>query len=129
MKKLLVVIVVSLIGLSSCTKDNDPATPVARPANFGEIKANESFDWSNEKTITINIKGNPTIETVTSALTISTVDGNPIKTMLHQMDQDASFTVVIPADQTSIKMKYGSIEKTATVSNQVEFNFLPTLID
>ncbi len=129
-KRLLAVSGIGLIWLASCTQQAEtpqPATP--RPNKFSEIKAADNFRWMSEKQVTINLEGFPTIEPVTSTLTIMTEDGRVLMNQAYTLDENGTFRVLVPASEDKLKLKFGSIEKDVMVADIVNTDLLPLITD
>ena len=119
-----------LIWLSSCTQPAEAPQPAApRPTKFSEIKAADNFRWMSEKQVTINLTGFPTIEPVTSILTIMTEDDRVLMNQSYTLDENGSFRVLVPASESKLKLKFGSIEKEVNVAETVNTDLLPVITD
>lgn len=130
LKKVLWVFSAAALWLSSCTQPAETVKPIEpRPTKFAEIKAADSFRWLSEKQVTINLTGFPTIEPVTGSLQISTVDGRVLMSQAYTLDTDGSFRLLVPASETQLKLKFGSIEKTIDVTEVVATDLLPQISD
>lgn len=127
MKKSLYIFILASMVLASCAKDEAPAPTPNRPNNFSEIKVDDSFRWETGTTVTVKVKGNPTLTTVTNTLSLMNENGEVFTSKLHNMNDNTEIVVEIPANVTKIKMQYGDIVKEATVSSVVNFDFLPAI--
>jgi hypothetical protein len=127
MKKSLYIFILASLVLASCSKDDAPAPTPNRPANFSEITVADNFRWETGQTVTVRVKGNPTLGTVVNTLSLMNQDGQVFTSRLHNMNANAELVVEVPANVTKIKMKFGEIVKEATVSSVVNFDFLPAI--
>lgn len=127
MKKSFYILVLTSLVLASCSKDDAPVPVPNRPNNFSEIKVEDNFRWETGVTVTVKVKGNPTLSTVINTLSLVNENGEVFTSKLHNMNDNAEFVVELPSNVTKIKMQYGEIVKEATVSSVVSFDFLPAL--
>ncbi|MBP7510446.1 MAG: hypothetical protein KA981_00875 [Bacteroidia bacterium] len=126
-KILLFTISISM-ALVSCKKnlpEPSPITPTIKATKVGELKASESFDWKTTKDVEINIKGLNTLTPINRTLVVSTVDGKSVFYRAQQlMSLSSTISLIIPATVTEIKVNYGTISKTVSISgNKFQFDY------
>jgi hypothetical protein len=116
------------MALVSCKKnlpEPSPITPTIKATKVGELKASESFDWKTTKDVEINIKGLNTLTPINRTLVVSTVDGKSVFYRAQQlMSLSSTISLIIPATVTEIKVNYGTISKTVSISgNKFQFDY------
>lgn len=126
-KILLFTISISM-ALVSCKKnlpEPSPITPTIKATKVGELKASESFNWKTTKDVEINIKGLNTLTPINRTLVVSTVDGKSVFYRAQQlMSLSSTISLVIPATVSEIKVNYGTISKTVSISgNKFQFDY------
>jgi hypothetical protein len=126
-KILLFTISISM-ALVSCKKnlpEPSPVTPTIKATKVGELKASESFNWKTTKDVEINIKGLNTLTPINRTLIVSTVDGKSVFYRAQQlMSLSSTISLVIPATVSEIKVNYGTISKTVSISgNKFQFDY------
>lgn len=128
MKKLLILTVLSLIGLTSCKKNLETPDPKnSDQANlFKEIKADENFSWKTSSEITLNVSPLSTPVKIVNTLKVSSADGKTIYlSRLASMDEALIEKLTIPITEKSLKVSFGSISKTFnTTATFIEFDYL-----
>ena len=131
MKKLLILSLLAIVGLSSCKKQfNENQDIPSNPSKkFSELKASENFDWKTTNAITFKYVGIPTFTPTKTTLSITSEDG---KIVYYAGTQDMSSNfetkLAIPSNQSQIIVKYGAVSKTYSTSlSTISFDILPTL--
>lgn len=131
MKKLgLLTLLAALLFTTSCHKDFWDQVPTESEQDLKDIKVSSSFDWSTSSTIDVNITGLPTERPVYSTLTISLNDGSSLYQGTHEMSKTITIPVVIPANETHLKLKYGTVEYDLPITGKTAaFSFIPVVTD
>ena len=135
MKKLLIVSMFALVGLTSCKKqfneNQDLPKNVSSAKKFSEIKTSENFDWKTTNEVTFRYIGVPTIEPVKTTLTIISEDGKVVLYSGNQlMSSNFETKLAIPTNMKNIVVKYGAVSKSFNTSLPIiAFDILPTLVD
>jgi len=96
------------------------------------LKVSSDFDWSTAKTVEITITGLPTPSNVAAVKSTLTIKGQDklIYSGFHAINENLTFEVVVPSTETNIQLKFGAIEKEATIeNNKVSFSYIPTIKD
>jgi hypothetical protein len=128
MKKLLILTVISLIGLTSCKKNLE--TPEEKTSvqakSFKEIKTNDQFSYNTSNEITLNVSPMITPNRIVNTLRVSSTDGKTIYiSRLASMDQALTEKFIIPSTEKSLTVSFGSISKTFnTTATLIEFDYL-----
>lgn len=86
------------------------------PENFHELTADDSFGWSTTKTVTVTVQGFETVNPVSRALIISDAGGSVLYKQAMILSDTQDIVLTIPSVTTSLKFKYGSIERSADIS-------------
>ncbi|OYU95002.1 MAG: hypothetical protein CFE21_11880 [Bacteroidetes bacterium B1(2017)] len=135
MKTLTIVSALLVFGLTSCKKDIlEKATPTSNivpVSNFKEIKASENFDWKTSKEINLKIFGFKTASPISRTLIVSSIDDKIVFYQgLQVMEQDGLIKLTIPSHIKDIKVTYGSIQKTLSVSqSELQFDYLTPIAE
>jgi len=128
MKKLLILTVISLIGLTSCKKNLE--TPEEKSSvqakSFKEIKTNDQFSYNTRNEITLNVSPMITPNRIVNTLRVSSTDGKTIYiSRLASMDEALTEKFIIPSTEKSLTVSFGSIRKTFnTTATLIEFDYL-----
>jgi hypothetical protein len=128
MKKLLILTVISLIGLTSCKKNLE--TPEEKSSvqakSFKEIKTNDQFSYNTSNEITLNVSPMITPNRIVNTLRVSSTDGKTIYiSRLASMDEALTEKFIIPSTEKSLTVSFGSIRKTFnTTATLIEFDYL-----
>jgi hypothetical protein len=132
MKKLILLVALIPVLLSSCKKDliekaNLDSTQKVT-TEFKKLNVKQDFDWSSVKLIDFKVQGLQTMATINRTLKVSSLDGKEIYfTCTHQMDQNLETKISLPKTVKNVKVIFGTIEKEVVLSsNEINFNFLPT---
>ena len=126
------VLIVMTITLWGCQDELTIQTTSNGAKDMSTLKVSQDFDWSTAKTIEITITGLPTLESVEAVKSTLTIKGQDklFYSGFHAMNEDLTLKVVVPSNETSIQLKFGSIEKEATIENsKVSFSYIPTITD
>ena len=127
LKFLLLIVAISGVFFTGCRK-NENLPPVDPPKTMNDLKAPAMFNWSTEIPVEFKITGLPTIVPVKSTLTISRVDGTPLYSSLHLMDQNLTINLTVPSTETQLVLKYGSVSYPVAIMNkQASFSFIPVI--
>jgi len=134
MKKIMILSLFALVGLTSCKKqlnENKDLPSNPNPKKFSELKTSESFDWKTTNEVIFSYVGIPTIEPVKTTLTITSEDG---KTVLFAGNQEMAKSfqtkLAIPTNMNKVLVKYGAVTKTYNTNvSIISFDILPTLVD
>jgi len=131
-KKFLIIMALATVVLVSCSKDKigsiDPVNN--EPTKINDIIVPTAFTWSTGKMITINVTGLPTIFPVTSTLVIGSTDGTELYKDFHDMSQDLTIKVTVPAIETVLKLTYGSVTYDVPITgSKADFSFIPVIQD
>jgi hypothetical protein len=135
MKKLLIVSMFAIVGLTSCKKQfnehQELPKNVSSAKKFSEIKTSENFDWKTTNEVTFRYIGVPTIEPVKTTLTIISEDGKVVLYSGNQlMSSNFETKLAIPTNMKNIVVKYGAVTKSFNTSLPIiAFDILPTLVD
>lgn len=134
MKKLLILSIFALLGLTSCKKQltekqNGPTKNSV--TKFSELKTSETFDWKTTNEITFKYVGIPTIEPVKSKLTVTSED---VKIIFYAGNQEMAksyeMKLAVPTNMKSLIVKYGAVRKTFSTSlSIISFDILPTIVE
>jgi hypothetical protein len=133
MKKITLIVLV-IIGLSSCKKNLlekvTPTTHNQKVTNFNELSASDNFDWKTSKKINFTFKGVNTISPAKGNLKISSDDDKIVfYSGNHLMSENFTQALQIPAHIKGLKVSFGTILKAFdTQSNNIVFDCLPTEI-
>jgi hypothetical protein len=128
MKKLMIIAVIAIAGLSSCKKSlmesNSPTTPKAA-SKVSELKARETFKWKTSKSLVLNVAGINTLTPISRTLVVSSVDGKTIyHSSLQLMSTSSEINLVVPATNKEVLISYGKIKKVIpTSSNMLQFDY------
>ncbi|MDO9154978.1 MAG: hypothetical protein Q7U47_14925 [Paludibacter sp.] len=133
MKKLfqLTLIILTVI-LWGCQDELTVQTTSNGAKDMSALKVSPDFDWSTAKTIEITITGLPTLSNVEAVKSTLTIKGEDklFYSGFHAINEDLALKLVVPSNETKIQLKFGSIEKEATIeNNKVTFSFIPTITD
>ncbi len=114
--------------ITSCKKDVNG--DIIDPGNNNNMKAltiSESFNWSTNKTIAVEIEGIPGAIQISRTLTLSN-DGVVFFSMLLPINQNLSTTLVVPQTLNSLTLQYGSFEQVFDLTGgKIEYSFLPVV--
>ena len=120
------------VALSSCQDEFDIQTTSNGAKDMTALKVSPDFDWTTSKTVEITITGLPAltdVEAIKSTLSIKGQD-KLFYTGFHAINENLTLVLVVPSDETSIQLKFGSIEKDASIeNNKVSFSLIPTITD
>lgn len=132
MKNLSVLIVIVLLGLTSCKKDLlekvTPPTQDQTSNSFTQMKVGPDFDWKSSKEITLKIEGLNTIAPIKETFTVSSLDNKIIfYQALQPMNVSLTTKFVVPNHIKELSVSFGSIKKVyPTQNNTIDFNYLPS---
>lgn len=114
-------------SLTACVKDvsspispsPNPQIPIPGTQGLRGIFAADNFTWQTVKPITITVVPMPVTSNEKLTLEIRTTNDELV--FAHRMAMNESFTekIVVPTNATFIKMKYGSIEKSIDIVNNM----------
>lgn len=130
MQKLVTMSLVSaVLLLGSCKKEvADP--PITDPNNPTELKASATFNWKTTKTVQVNVTGIALPTDVNRRLSIELENGSVVYQGLHNMKENAQFSITLPAHISKVVYKFGSITKEADVTgSSLSLNYLMPLTD
>jgi len=131
-KNFLIIMALATVVLASCSKNKigsiDPVNN--EPTKINDIIVPAAFTWSTGKIITINVTGLPTILPVKSTLTIGGTDGTQLYKDFHDMSQDLTIKITVPAIETVLKLTYGSVTYDVPITGRkADFSFIPVIQD
>jgi len=133
MKKLFqIVLIIMTVTLWSCQDELDIQTTSNGAKDMSALKVSPDFDWSTSKTVEITITGLPTLENVEAVKSTLSIKGQDklFYSGFHAINENLTLVLVVPSNETNIQLKFGSIEKEATIeNNKVSFTFIPTITD
>jgi hypothetical protein len=131
MKKLILLVALVPVLLSSCKKDliekaNLDSTQKVT-TEFKKLNVKQDFDWSSVKLVDFKVQGLQTMATINRTLKVSSLDGKATYfTATHQMDQDMLTKITLPKSVKEVKVTYGSIEKVvSSTTSEIKFDFIP----
>ncbi len=115
MRAILVFLLFTSLILNGCkTTSTEPIqTP---PGNFTELTADDSFNWSTTKTVTITVEGFETVTPVTRALVISEGDGHVLYKQAMDLNGTTQVTIEVPSPTTTLIVKYGNILRATEIN-------------
>ena len=120
-------LILLIIAIPSCKKEPTKAEqPASTPGKFNEIKTDPSFNWSTEKEITASIKGLKTLSKISGSLQLTSTDNKSLFYIgNHLMEEDLSLKIRIPVNVNKIKLSFGSVNKTYTITgNKIEMDYI-----
>lgn len=126
MKKTFLFIIIGLVIIfTGCQKDEtDPVNP---SKSIEELTISKDFKWNTAHSVSVSIKGLPTLIPVHNVLIISTPDGTELYKAYHVMSEDASIVVNLRSTYKELLLKYGSLLLTSPIKDgNVEFSFIPS---
>jgi|688.fasta_scaffold807336_1 hypothetical protein len=132
MKNLSILIVIVLLGLTSCKKDLlEKVTPTSQDEtsnSFKQMKVGPDFDWKSSKEITLKIEGLNTITPIRETFTVSSLDNKIIfYQALQTMNVSLTTKFVVPNHIKELSVSFGTIKKVYnTQNNNIDFNYLPS---
>jgi hypothetical protein len=134
MKQILLISLFAVVlFFSSCLDESVlPEFKSENASNMNELRVSESFDWKTTKTIQITITGLPVLPNTNASKSTLTLKGkNDIYySGFHAINENLNFTTTVPATETQIKLKFGSIEKTVSIeNNKAAFSLIPQIND
>jgi hypothetical protein len=126
---LAVLVAVVFLG---CSKNRfDTNQPVIKePTKISDLVVPATFPWSTAKTVTVNVTGLPTLDPVYSTLIIGLTNGTQLYKDFHDMSQNLTVKISIPAIETALKIKFGSVSYDVPINvNTADFSFIPIIQD
>ena len=115
--------------LFGCSK-GEKVIPDTSAVTIQNLKASDTFGWTTGRRVELKIEGLPTTIPVKSTLTISLQDGTVLLRRLHQMDENISLFLVLPASASQLVLKYGTDTRLVPVTgSQAQFSFIPVVQD
>lgn len=120
------------IGVIGCKKDFNNGTANSIPAEaptFKQLKVGASFNWENEKSVTLHVAPFSTPVTISHTIKVyyKTEEALFFAAKID-MDKPFSSTFRLPANIDSVTVSYGSIVKTIPATNNtLHFDFLSEL--
>jgi len=130
MNKIITILVLGTLFLTSCKKLENPTgsepTNPSKVTKFSEIKTDPTFNWSTVKEVTASIKGLKTSSKVRASLQLASTDSKSLFYIgNHLMEEDLNLKIRIPANVKEIKLSFGSVNKTYTVSgNKIDMDYV-----
>lgn len=130
MKKLgILVLLATMLMIQSCMKDYTDQVPPS-DIKLQDLKVSSSFSWSTSKVIKVNITGLPTQVPVFSTLTISLANGSNLYQGLHEMSENVSLQVIVPAEETTLRLMYGTFDNSMPIEgDHADFSFIPVITE
>ncbi|MEI8086680.1 MAG: hypothetical protein WCG93_10745 [Paludibacter sp.] len=125
-------LIMTTIALWSCQDDLTIQTTSNGAKNMSELKVSPDFDWSTSKTVEITITGLPTLENVEPVKSTLSIKGQDklFYSGFHAMNENLTLKCIVPSNETTIQLKFGSIEQEATIeNNKVSFSYIPTITE
>lgn len=114
----------ALILLASCKKEVAEPNPID-PTNPTEIKANANFNWKTTQTLAVTVTGTPVSTTTVRKFSVQLEDGSSLYAANHNMSENFSFTIAVPAHVNKLIYKFGTISKVVSVTGtQVAMDYL-----
>ena len=131
MKKLILLVALVPVLLSSCKKDliekaNLNSTRKVT-TEFKKLNIKQDFDWSSVKLVDFKVQGLQTMATINRTIKVSSLDGKATYfTATHQMDKDMLTKITLPKNVKEVKVTYGSLEKVvSSITTELKFDFIP----
>lgn len=123
-KTISAVIVLLIIGISSCKRESNTTEPIQQATNIKELKADPNFDWSTNKDVTFNVTGLPVNIDVKRKLIVKDNEGTLYFNVFHNMKNNLNTTVNLPIHLGKVVVEYGTISKEVEiVANTINFTF------
>lgn len=122
----------AVIMITSCKKSEipEPAPAPVQPTTLSDMKAPDSFNWSTGQVVTVKITGLPTVIPVKNVLSVSLLDGTRLFSRMHQMDQELTIKVQIPALEKKLLLSYGAAMETIDIKDGIaQFSFIPVITE
>ncbi len=127
-------ILLSAGSLTACVKNvSTPIPSTNSDANAQGLRgtvAADNFTWQTVKPVTITVVPMPVTSNEKLTLEIRTSNDELVFAYRMAMNESVTEKIVVPANATSIKMKYGSIEKSIDiVNNRASLDFSQPIPD
>lgn len=123
-------LVLMTVTLWSCQDELTVQTTSNGAKDMSALRVSPDFDWTTSKAVEITITGLPTLENVESVKSTLTIKGQDklFYSGFHAMSENLTLKCVVPSTETTILLKFGSIEQEATIeNNKVSFSYIPTI--
>ena len=123
------ILFISILTLTSCMDEFDQPSNFSKGAkNLNELKVSSEFNWSTSQTVQISITGLPALSNVEAAKATLTLKGenDVYYSGFHAINENLTFNMTVASAEKLIKLKFGSIEQTASIENKkVSFSYIP----
>ncbi len=129
MKKMLFIMAVLGLGLSSCKKEEDNnkgAVPNSSVKSFDDVTVPKNFDWKTDHEVTISIKGLENDLEVLNKIVVKSADGVIFATRTARSNEDLDIVLTLPKALKTVVLQAGEFEKEVDImGNRVSFDYIP----
>ena len=116
-----------LVALASCNKVDvvAPVNSIADNQGFNLLIVNDDFNWTDSRSVTLNITPLQTDSDLSSTLYVRTEDNHELLHFNTTIWKAHQLKFDLPTEQNRVKITYGAIEKIIDVSNNsISFDFI-----
>ncbi len=118
-----------ILTFTGCMDEFDQPGDYSKGAkDLKELKVSPDFNWSTAKTVQVSITGLPALSNVEAAKATLTLKGENdlYYSGFHAINENLIFNMTVASTDKLIKLKFGSIEQTATIeNNKAAFSYIP----
>jgi hypothetical protein len=117
-----------LISLLMIGCKDSPNAPVEEniPSSFKELKPDAGFTWNTASTISLSVQGFETVTPISRTLYVYDDAGTLLYKQLMSLSDNVTLSINLPAVTSSLKVKFGSIERTAVIAPVVTISLAST---